>query len=246
MCQREKNLLKILHSFTDKVIAMRKEELSKQSLEDLQENGVGIKKKLALLDLLLQVKVGEVQLSDSDIREEVDTFMFGGHDTTTSGSSFVLYCLATHPEFQQKVFEEIEDIFGSDQSRVVSMQDLNKLNYLDLVIKESLRIYPSVPYIGRVLSEEMTAGGFTFPKNSNIMISAFLMGRDSTIFPNPLIFDPLRFDVETTTEKINSFAYIPFSAGKRYILTNLFSLNLELFFKQVKEIVSVKDSPSWR
>ena len=214
MYQREKKLLKVLHGFTDKVITMRKEELLKKYSDNPQENEFDGKKKLPLLDLLLEVRIEGVQLSDSDIREEVDTFMFGGHDTTTSGSSFVLYCLAKYPEFQQKVFEEIEDIFGSDQSHTVSMQELNKLSYLDLVIKESLRIYPSIPYIGRVLSEELTAGGYTFPKNSNIMISSYLMGRDSTIFPDPLKFDPLRFDVETTREKINSFAYIPFSAGE--------------------------------
>jgi cytochrome P450 family 4 len=213
MCKTEQRLLKILHGFTDEVIAMRKQELSKTSANDQDEDDFGSKKKLALLDLLLQVKIDGEPLSDSDIREEVDTFIFGGHDTTTSGSSFVLYNLAKYPEVQQKVFEEIQQSFD-DQSDKVSLQDLSKLNYLDLVIKESMRIFPSIPYIGRVLSEELTAGGYTFPENANMIISPYLMGRDENIFKDPLKFDPQRFEVETTTEKVNSFAYIPFSAGE--------------------------------
>lgn len=221
MSRVEKELLKVIHGFADKVIAMRKDELSKQN--SLKSDGDEIddfpsKKKLALLDLLLQVKAGDAPLSDSDIREEVDTFMFGGHDTTTSGSSFVLYNLAKHPEEQQNVYEEILEIFGDDRNRKISFQDLNKLNYLDLVIKESLRLFPPVPYFARILSEDFSAGGYTFPKDTNIVVSPYLMGRDSDNFSDPLKFDPLRFGAETTVEKVNPFAYIPFSAGKPKLL----------------------------
>jgi cytochrome P450 family 4 len=217
MSRKEKKLLKVLHGFTDKVIAMRKEELSKQILGESaanELNNFGEKKKMALLDILLQVKIDGEKLTDSDVREEVDTFMFGGHDTTTSGTSFILYNIAKYPEVQSEVYKEITDNFGFDRNQKISFQDLNKLNYLDLVIKESLRIFPPIPYIGRILSEEFTAGDYTFPKNANIIISPYLLGRDADIFPDPLKFDPSRFETETTTEKINPFAYIPFSAGK--------------------------------
>lgn len=216
MSRKEKELLKILHGFTDEVIAMRKKELCNQNSEKLDEyslNEFEGKKKLALLDLLLEAKIDGSPLSETDIREEVDTFMFGGHDTTTSGTSFILYNLSKYPEIQQKVYEEIVDIFDDDQNQN-SFQKLNKLNYLDLVIKESLRLFPPIPYIGRVLSEELTAAEFTFPKDANVILSPYLMGRDKDIFQDPLKFDPMRFDTETTTQKVNPFAYIPFSAGE--------------------------------
>lgn len=213
MSQKEKELLKTLHGFTDKVIVMRKEGLSKQSVLESNDD-IGGKKKLALLDLLLLQKIDGVHLSDADIREEVDTFMFGGHDTTTSGTSFILYNIAKYTEVQKKVYEEVVEFFGVDPNQNISFQDLNKLNYLDLVIKESLRIFPPIPYIGRVLSEELTAGKFTFPEGSNVIISPYLLGRSHEIFADPLKFDPQRFEVETNTEKINPFAYIPFSAGE--------------------------------
>lgn len=167
---------------------------------------------MALLDLLLQSTVDGKPLTNMDIREEVDTFMFEGHDTTTSGISFCLYNIAKYPEVQRKVFEEIQTEIGNDE--VLTLPHLNKLHYLELVIKESLRLYPSVPYYARKLSEEATIGKFTMPKNFSFYISPYLMGRDPKNFPDPLAFIPERFDVETTADKVNPFAYVPFSAGK--------------------------------
>lgn len=93
---------------------------------------------------------------------------------------------------------------------------MNKLSYLELVIKESLRLYPSVPFIARKITEEVTAGGYTLPKGCNVTIAPYLMGRDPKIFPDPLKFIPERFDAETTADKINPYAYIPFSAGELF------------------------------
>lgn len=81
-----------------------------------------------------------------------------GHDTTTSGITFCLYCIAQNPDVQQKCFQEIREVLGNDRIRPVSLNDLNNLNYLDLVIKESLRIFPSVPLVGRKLREEVVIG----------------------------------------------------------------------------------------
>lgn len=135
-------------------------------------NEMGIKKRMAFLDVLLQSTVNNKPLTNEDIREEVDTFMFEGHDTTTSGISHTLYLLARHPQVQQKVFEEILEVIGSDKDKPVSMRELQELKYLDAVIKESLRMYPPVPMIGRVTEHEVKLGtaGFHVCFSQNIII----------------------------------------------------------------------------
>lgn len=81
-----------------------------------------------------------------------------GHDTTASALTFSFYCIAKHPEVQKRCFQEIRDVLGDDCTTPVTCNDLNNLTYLDLVIKEVLRLYPSVPLIGRNLTEEVTIG----------------------------------------------------------------------------------------
>lgn len=250
MYQREQKALQVLHGFTDSVIRSRRNELDK--INSMNGNYVpdadivGSKRKMALLDLLLQSNVDGQMLSDVDIREEVDTFMFGGHDTTSSAISFILYNLAKHPDVQRKVYEEVCNQFGDSHERV-TLKDLNSLRYLDLVIKESLRLYPIVPYFGRKLREDVTVNGFTLPRHSNVYISPFGMGRDENIFPDPMTFNPDRFDVETTTEKFNPFAFVPFSAGPRNCIGTLWIsrtknnfLLLISFRLQVKNMLATK------
>jgi cytochrome P450 family 4 len=214
MYRQQLKYLKTLHGFTDSVIQARRRELKSVQTNGNVDESFGMKRKMALLDMLLQSEVDGQPLSDRDIREEVDTFMFEGHDTTTSGIAFCLYNLAKYPDIQQKVFEEAEACIEND-TEPLTLKKLNDLHYLELVIKESLRLYPSVPFYARKLSEDLTTNGYTFPKNCSVFICPYLMGRDETIFPDPLDFKPERFDVETTAEKLNPFAYVPFSAGKR-------------------------------
>lgn len=147
-----------------------------------------------------------------------------GHDTTTSSISFILYNLAKYPDVQQKVFEEVQNVLGDDVGKAVTMQDLNNLRYLELVIKETLRMYPSAPLIGRKINEEVSFGDVTIPEGTNLTIAPFFLGRDPKIYSDPLKFDPLRFDVETNNEKNNPFAYIPFSAGPRNCIGQKFAM----------------------
>ena len=157
---KQKRVLKVLHDFTDDVIVSRRDELVQKMAENKiedeeEEENVGVKRKLALLDVLLQSTIDGKPLTNLEIREEVDTFMFAGHDTTTSGISFCLYNLAKHPEIQQKVFDEIRNVIGDDVNQPVTQKILNDLHYLEMVIKESLRLFPSVPIFAREVQENI-------------------------------------------------------------------------------------------
>jgi cytochrome P450 family 4 len=158
--QIQKKALNILHEYTNNVINKRREELLKEYSSKLRENSVdmGIKKKMAFLDLLLQATVDDRPLTNEEIREEVDTFMFEGHDTTASGISFALYSLANNPEAQEKAYEEQVALFGKEKNPTVTYGDLQEMKYLELVIKEALRLYPSVPFYARETNQEVKFG----------------------------------------------------------------------------------------
>jgi cytochrome P450 family 4 len=99
----EKNL-KLVTDFTRQVIETRREDFLMESDENRH-------KKCAFLDLLLGMQK-EGDLTDADVRDEVETFMFEGHDTTASGMAWTLWCLAHHPEYQKRVIEEVDSLFG--------------------------------------------------------------------------------------------------------------------------------------
>ncbi|KAG5670296.1 hypothetical protein PVAND_000572 [Polypedilum vanderplanki] len=150
--------------------------------------------------------------------------MFEAHDTTSSAIAFTLLNLAKHQEIQKKVYNECFEIFGNDLSQQPTMQDLNKMNYLDKVIKENLRLYPSVPNFGRKFNDDEVIGDYIFPKNVAIRISPYSMGRDPKLFPDPLKFDPSRFEIE---KNIKLFSFVPFSAGPRNCIGQKYAM-LEL------------------
>jgi len=164
--RRQDELIKILHDFTDKVIVNRREELLKSKNNNVDKNNniidenddIGAKKKMAFLDVLLHSSIDGKPLTNMDIREEVDTFMFEGHDTTSSGIAFCLYCLAKNPEVQQRAYEEAIHILGTDSSTKITTTTLNDFNYLEMVIKETMRLYPSVPMFGRKVQDHVQCG----------------------------------------------------------------------------------------
>lgn len=157
LCQEEKAALKVLHGYTNSVISKRRAQLEAVAKSTQKtEDDIGQKKRTAFLDMLLQASINGVPLTDKEIREEVDTFMFEGHDTTAAGICYTLFNLANHPEVQQRAFEELKDIFGDDTERECSYQDLQEMKYLEMVVKETLRLYPSVPLYARMIKDDVT------------------------------------------------------------------------------------------
>ncbi|KAK7869159.1 hypothetical protein R5R35_006616 [Gryllus longicercus] len=208
-----------------KVIEERKKELSDKKKKDPDaenENDVGQKKKLAFLDMLLQYNEDGGKLTLEDIREEVDTFMFEGHDTTSSGLSFCLWSLAEHPDCQQKVYEELFEIFG-DTEREPTTEDLTKMKYLECVIKESLRLYPSVPFFLRELNEDVKIEGINIVAGTTVLLAPAIMHKNPKYFPHPEKFDPERFTAENVRGR-HPYAYVPFSAGPRNCIGQKFAM----------------------
>ncbi|NXP55286.1 CP4V2 protein, partial [Heliornis fulica] len=219
-------ILKILHNFTDTVIAEKAAELenTKQMKSDTDENceGSGSKKRKAFLDMLLSATDDKGdKLSYRDIREEVDTFMFEGHDTTAAAMNWALYLLGRNPEAQKKVHRELDEVFGNTE-RPVTVDDLKKLRYLECVVKEALRIFPSVPMFARTLREDCCIRGYQVPKGTNVLVITYALHRDPEIFPDPEEFRPERFFPENCKGR-HPYAYVPFSAGPRNCIGQRFA-----------------------
>uniref|UniRef100_A0A670IR26 Cytochrome P450 4V2 n=1 Tax=Podarcis muralis TaxID=64176 RepID=A0A670IR26_PODMU len=218
--------LKILHNFTDNVIEEKARELKNQEKHgsDVVSNGEQRRRKVrrAFLDMLLNATDDDGnKMNYLDIREEVDTFMFEGHDTTTAAMNWCIYLLARHPEAQRKVHHELDEIFGNSD-RHVTMDDMKQLRYLDCVIKEALRLFPSVPLFARKLSEECYIRGFRVPKGVDALILPFALHRDPDVFPEPEEFRPERFFPENAAGR-HPYAYVPFSAGPRNCIGQRFA-----------------------
>lgn len=183
----------------------------------------GRKKRLAFLDLLIEASLDGKVLSNEDIREEVDTFMFEGHDTTSAAICWSLHLLGSHPEIQDRVVEELDSIFGDDKDRPFTMMDLLKMKYLECCIKEALRLYPSVPLIARQINEDVQLGEYTIPAGTTAMIVTYMLHRNPEIYPKPDQFNPDRFLPQNCYGR-HPYAYIPFSAGPRNCIGQKFAI----------------------
>ncbi|XP_053662639.1 cytochrome P450 4d1-like [Anopheles marshallii] len=233
-------VIKRLHDFTNSVIETRRKQLSQEN-KALQEDDY-TKHRDTFLDQLLKVKIDGKPLSTADIREEVDTFMFEGHDTTTSGISFTVLELAKHQDIQQKLYEEIDTVLGKDAGSVFLTNSLlQELKYLDMVIKESLRLVPPVPFIGRKLLEDMEMNGTVLPAGTTVSLNIFCLHRNPKVFPDPEKFIPERFSDENEIKR-GPYDYIPFSAGSRNCIGQKYAL-LEMKVTIVKLLASYRILP---
>lgn len=181
----------------------------------------------AFLDLLLEkINIGlndqEQKLTDEEIREEVDTFMFEGHDTTAMALSWTLFLLGHNREVQEKLWAEVDQL-QHDDNLELELDHLKSLKYLDCVIKEALRLCPSVPFIGRQTCSELKLGNYAVPKGSVIFVLIYQLHRNPITWPNPEKFDPDRFLPENTLGR-HPFAYVPFSAGPRNCIGQKFAM----------------------
>ncbi|KAJ6216496.1 hypothetical protein RDWZM_007653 [Blomia tropicalis] len=237
-----------LHEFTRKVIRNRKAELLNQTntirykrtangYTELEENEKDRRK--AFLDLLLDHHIKSGELTEEDIREEVDTFMFEGHDTTAMALSWILYLLGHHPEIQARAAAEVDSLFEEDSANLddanngaddgddkvtLTLDKIKSLKYLECCVKEGLRLCPSVPFIGRRLHEDMAINGYNVPKGTILFVYIFMLHRDPDIFPKPECFDPDRFLPENSIGR-HPFAFVPFSAGPRNCIGQRFAMS---------------------
>ena len=200
------------------MVAERRSALSTPEGRELLESG----QKLDFVDILLtSTDENGKELSDKEIRDECNTFIFEGHDTTSAALGWSFYLISTHPEVEAKVLEEIENVLGN--KKYPSFEDLKNMKYLDMCLKEALRLYPSVPTIARLTTEDTKVGDHIIPKNTDVYIHPYVIHRQPDCWPDPLAFKPERHSPEESSKQ-NAYAFVPFSAGPRNCIGQKFAM----------------------
>ncbi|XP_070501616.1 cytochrome P450 3A19-like [Chironomus tepperi] len=198
--------------------------------------------KYRVIDVLLNP---ENDLSDIEIRDELMLFTIGSYDTTAKTVSILILLTAIYPEIQKKLIEEIDIICEDEQNITFNMDFLKKFVYMEMVIKEVMRLFPTGPSVARTNDAEIEVGGYLVPKDSIFLISLMNMHRNPKYWGHDAhLFKPERFAEELKNPRI----FAPFTGGKRlcigYRYANMFMKILLInFFRsfQVKTYLKFED-----
>ncbi|XP_049825817.1 cytochrome P450 4C1-like [Aethina tumida] len=207
--QKLRKYVAITSEFLTKVMNARK--VVKKNVQEY----AGLKSK-PIMDLMLDIH----EFKDSYIINEMRTFFYAAVETSGSSLAFTCILLGMNQDVQTRCYEEVIDVVGINKQ--IEFSDLPKLKYLDMILSESLRILPIVPYIGRHSSapldlskyQETILDGVTIPEDIDILIPIFRLHRNPKYYPDPLKFNPERFSPEQIAKR-PQYAYIPFSGGPR-------------------------------
>ncbi|XP_038213694.1 cytochrome P450 4d2-like [Zerene cesonia] len=211
----------IRNTSTD-IIAKRKQKLT-QIIEDTKNNNKNVDIDLeeiienkvddmCLLDKFLLSKLlnGE-PIPEDMINEEITLVCWTGHYTTTMTMAHTLYCLAKHPEVQNRVLEEQKSIYQKDIFKKPTNHELTEMKYLEAVIKESIRVIPTVTKIGRQLKNDLKfKDGRVVPADTTLVVFYEAIYQDPKTFTEPEKYNPERF-----FSPMHNHAFVPFSAGPR-------------------------------
>jgi cytochrome P450 len=161
-------------------------------------------------------------MTDVQLRDEIMTLFLAGHDTTANALTWTWYLLAKNPEKEEALFAELRDVLGN---RAPTAADLPRLPYTEMVVKESMRLYPPAWGVGRRAIGDFEIDGYTIPAGTNFFLLQWVTQRDPRFFLDPERFDPERWRNDPIrTGKLPRFAYFPFGGGPRVCIGAAFAM----------------------
>jgi len=177
-----------------------------------------------LLSMLLAAEDTEagssgVRMDNDQVRDECVTLILAGHETTANALTWTLFLLAQHPQVAERLKDELDRVLGG---RAPQPEDYPNLKYAEMVLSESMRLYPPAWGIARTVIETYEAFGTMFPKNAIILTSQWITHRDPRWYPDPLTFEPQRWTPEARAAR-PKFCYFPFGAGPRQCIGESFA-----------------------
>ncbi len=173
-----------------------------------------------ILSLLCSARgAGGEEFTDTEIRDQVMTLMFAGHDTSTSTLTFMLHELARHPEATRRLHEEQDKVLHGESPTALQLE--KEMPYLEMVLDEVLRLYPPAWIGPRRAVREFEFGGHTVPKGAYVNYCSWASHRLPEVFPQPEAFIPERFARERKAA-LPRGAYVPFGGGSRICIGKRF------------------------
>ncbi|XP_059108185.1 cytochrome P450 3A9-like isoform X3 [Peromyscus eremicus] len=200
----------------------------KTSVKQMKENRMQDKEKQRLDFLQLMInsqnskdKESHQGLSDLEIVAQSVFFIFAGYETTSSTLCFAMYLLATHPDVQKKLQDKID--VALPNKAPVTYDALAEMEYLDMVVNETLRLYPVGGRLERVCKKDVEINGMLIPKRTVVVVPTFALHKDPKCWPEPEEFRPERFS-KKNQDRINPYTYQPFGSGPRNCIGMRFAL----------------------
>lgn len=160
-------------------------------------------------------------LTDNEILSQAMIFIFAGYETSSSTLGFIAYQLATHPQVQKTLQEEIDETFP--EKGQPTYEALMHMEYLDMVVNETMRLYPIANRLERMSKASVEVSGVTIPKGTVVMVPVYTLHRDPDLWPEPEAFKPERFSKENK-DNIDPYSFLPFGAGPRNCIGMRFAL----------------------
>jgi cytochrome P450 len=175
-----------------------------------------------LLDALLEARDAETgeAMSERELRDELVSIFFAGHETTANALTWTTYLISTHPEVFGRLREEADRVLGG---RVPTAQDVLQLEYTTAVLREALRLYPPGWIFGRVAERDDVLRGYSIRKGDMLAISPLVTHRLPEFWPAPDRFDPERFVVDKSGTN-RDYSYLPFGSGPHMCIGSHFAM----------------------
>ncbi len=173
----------------------------------------------SLLDLMLGASFDEGPEAQQALRDQVITIFLAGYETVANALIWTWYLLSQNPDCERRCHEEVDSVL---QGRLPTAEDVPRLRYVEMVMAESMRLYPPAWAMGRYARNDFQLGDYRLPARTTVLISQFVTHRDPRYFTDPLRFDPERFTAEAKLKRAK-FTYFPFGAGVRQCIGESFA-----------------------